>query len=252
MRGLGIAALYVTLAGCASVAIAQGIPEDVMEVQRCIWRCMAETGSKRPAYPRCVARNCNEEPASKKSAPANSKSSTQSDAPRWVFGDHPVLGRSAHIETPDGAIGLACAYFGDSLAVAHVLALRVTPGLARDNQLAVVFDPTFSTGDISLQAKGAYLEHLNDTCWINLDSFKRSKSLLLLEGKYSAFVTKNGQTTITVVQDGTNIEVRSAEEARQKLRFRTLPLDGSAAAINRLVASCKAVQRDIKSNCGGD
>jgi hypothetical protein len=223
-----------------------------MEVQRCIWRCMEATGSKRPAYPRCVARYCNDKPANKKSSPAKSKSSSQSDAPTWVFGDHPVLGRSAYIETPDGAIGLACAYFGDSLAVSHVLALRVTPGIARDNELAVMFDPTFSAGDFSLKSKGAYLEYPEDTCTILLDDFKRSKSVLLLDGKYSEFDRTSGNMVITLVQDGSKIEVRSAEEARQKLRFRSIPLDGSSAAIDDLIASCKAAQRNIENKCGGD
>lgn len=252
MRGLGIATLYVTLAGYASVAIAQGVPKDVMEAQRCIWRCGHETSMKQPAYDRCIARKCDSAPTSRKSAPASSKTSSQSDAPRWVFGDHPVLGRSAHIETPDGAIGLACAYFGDSLAVSHVLALRVTPDLAHDNQLAVMFDPTFGSGGLPLQNKGVYLEYPEDTCTIHLDDFKRSKSLLILDGKYGGFDHTKGDTVVTVVQDGTNIGVRSVEEARQKLHFKTFPLDGSSTAIDRLIASCKAAQRDIKYNCGRD
>lgn len=253
MLGLRVAAVCAALVGCTSGAMAQlGIPEDVMEVQRCIWRCMHEYGTKQPAYPRCVARNCNDEPASKKKDSTSSKPSTQSDAPRWAFGDHPVLGRSAHIETPDGTIGLACAYFGNSLAVDAVIALRVTPSLARNNKLTVMFDPTFGAADISFQNKGAYLEHLNNTCLTFLDEFKRSKSLLILEGKDIGARIENGKTTISVVQNGTNIEVRSAEEARQKLRFRTLSLDGSVAAIDRLIASCKAAQMDIKNKCGVD
>jgi hypothetical protein len=255
MQKLKVAALCAALVGYTFGSVAQGeVPEDVMEVQRCIWRCMEATGSKRPAYPRCVSRNCNDKPASKKkSAPTKSKSSNQSDAPTWVFGDHPVLGRSAYIETPDGAIGLACAYFGDSLAVGNIIALRVTPGLARGKELAVMFDPTFSAGDITLQTKGAYLEHLDNTCSTYVEDFKRSKSLLLLiHGKYSRFDRTSGKMVITIVQDGREIEVRSAEEVRQKLRFKTLPLDGSSAAIDRLIASCKAAQRDIESRCGAD
>lgn len=253
MRGLWVAAIFAALVGSTSGAMAQrGIPEDVMEVQRCIWRCMHEYGTKQPAYPRCVARNCNDEPASKKKASTSSKPSSQSDAPRWAFGDHPVLGRSAHIETLDGAIGLACAYFGDSLAVSHVLALRVTPGLTRNNELTVMFDPISGAGDISFQNKGAYLEYTQSTCGTHLDAFKRSKSLLILDGKYSGFRNDNGIGVSTVVQDGTSIDIRSAEEARQKLRFKIVPLDGSSAAMDRLIASCKAAQRDIVSHCGGD
>lgn len=251
MRALFI--VLVALALPAVTAIAQGIPEDAMEAQRCIWRCGHETGRKNPAYDQCILRECNDAPNGRKPAPVSStKPSAQPGAPGWIFGDHPVLGRSAHIETSDGAIGLACAYFGDSVAMTHVLALRVTPGLAHDNQLAVVFDPTFRSGGVTLQSKGAYLEHPDDTCSVFLDDFKRSRSLLIVDGTYGGFDYTNGNNAITVVQDGRKTELHSVDEVRQKLRFRTFPLDGSGAAINRLIASCKAAQRDIKYNCGRD
>lgn len=51
-------AILVVLMG-AVTALAQ--EDDAMEVQRCIWRCLADSrGANDPAYHQCVARLCNE------------------------------------------------------------------------------------------------------------------------------------------------------------------------------------------------
>ena len=60
--------LLLCLLSPLSVAAQQGDP---MDVQRCIWRCLADSsGPASPEYNQCVARLCSGEPAAPLSTPA--------------------------------------------------------------------------------------------------------------------------------------------------------------------------------------
>lgn len=236
MRLLPIAFSLMALAGVAAAE------DDVMEVQRCIWRCGAETGMKQPAYDACIAEKCDSGPSTQPATPEVQG--------RWTYGDDDYLRMSAYVEVPDGAIGLACAYDGDSLAVADVIALRVTTGLAQGNELHYLFDGAPDGGTISLSDDVGYLEYKGDTCSTHVEAFRKARSLFILDGSVISIAAEGDDTVFTVEQDGERIEVRNVAEAKARLKGRTIPLAGSSAAIAKLLANCPAAQRDIDINCG--
>lgn len=233
-----ISALCLSSAIC-SAAIAQ---DDPMEVQRCIWRCGDETGLVQPAYGACIAQKCDT------GGPA--QPTTPEVQGRWAFGEDDYLRLSAYVEVPDGAIGLACAYDGNSLAVADVIALRVTTGLVQGNELHYLFDGAPDGGTIPLADDVGYLEYKGDTCSTHVAAFQKARALFILEGKVISIAGDGADNVFTVEQDGTRVEVRSFAEARDRLRGKTIPLTGSSAAIRALLANCPAAQRDIDMNCG--
>jgi hypothetical protein len=225
-----------------SLSPAASAQDDPMEVQRCIWRCGDETGLVQPAYDACIAQKCDAGPSAQPAAPQVQG--------RWTYGDDDYLRMSAYIEVPEGAIGLACAYDGDSLAVADVVALRVTTGLAQGNELHYLFDGAPDGGTIALADDVGYLEYKGDTCSTHVAAFQKAKALFILEGKIISIAGDGADNVFTVEQAGDRIEVRSFDEAKARLKGRSIPLTGSSAAIRTLLANCPAAQRDIDMNCG--
>jgi hypothetical protein len=60
--------------------------EDYMEVQRCVWRCLADSpGAESAEYNQCVAAKCNETVAVP-AAPGPAPSAALSAVPPWIFG----------------------------------------------------------------------------------------------------------------------------------------------------------------------
>lgn len=91
-----LALLCMTLVPAA--AAAQAIPEDPMEVQRCIWACQANTpGADSAEYHACVAERCNGTPAGDPALPAPAWTQGAGDTPGWSY---------AAVTDPDTGIGL--------------------------------------------------------------------------------------------------------------------------------------------------
>jgi hypothetical protein len=182
----------------------------------------------------------------------NSNPSGLTGDPVWTYGVHPVLGKSAYVETTEGAVGLACAYFGNSAAMAHILSFRVTPNLAKRDTLDIMFD-NGSGGGMSATEGSGFVEHKDNTCSIHLDSLKKASVLHVLEGRVAGFDNSTGETVMTVSQDGETFKFTSKNvEDLQKIKSKRFPLTGSAKAINRMIAECPAAQRDIEWMCGAD
>jgi hypothetical protein len=189
-----------------------------------------------------------------KSASADGKDSASgsADDPVWTYGVHPQLGKSAYVETSDGAVGLACAYFGNSAAMAHILSFRATPNLAKQGTLDIMFDDG-SGGGVPVTHSQGFVEYKSDTCTIHLDSLKKASVLHVLEGRVEGFDNSSGETVMTVSQDGATFQFSSKNIGElDKLKARRFPLTGSAKAINRMIAECPAAQRDIEWMCGAD
>ncbi len=58
--------LALMLALMAGTAAAEAASADAMEAQRCIWRCGDATSLRQPAYDRCIARQCDTGPKTRK------------------------------------------------------------------------------------------------------------------------------------------------------------------------------------------
>ena len=135
---LRVALITILLCGSAQAE------EDFMEVQRCIWRCAAETGSKQPAYDRCVARSCDAGQSEKKKPTSRSnKDPASAEKPKG----------------PSGTISGKLSYPSDFIPDLIICAEPVTGGketckAVRSNKRGV-FSMQVSAGNYYVYAKVA-------------------------------------------------------------------------------------------------
>lgn len=284
--GIVFACLAVSPASAQHVA---QVDEDVMEAQRCIWRCQAEYGNDWKAYEACTVRNCagdappDETPPEQEAAPVpppltqpSPLSPQQSLKPgsrapsagsgslpsasagglsavpsgSWRYGNHPVLGPSAYVETDEGTVSLACAYFGESLAVAHILSLRVTGSLVSPGTSTIMFPGSLDTVRIEDKTGSGYTEQRGDTCDMAVSSFRSAPVMILVPGNVTAVNDVGTHVEITLDIQGRQTVVTSGDEAARLPGSRLIPLKGSSAAIGKLIAACPAARLDIENNCG--
>lgn len=139
-------------------------------------------------------------------------------APAWVYGDHPVLGKSAHVRIGSEAVGFACGYTGTDRARDDVVAFRATSSLgpAGAKQLSGKVDGYSDIFGWKTTDKGGLLEISGNTCETSLVEAKAATSMT---------VTIDGRTT-------------------------SVPTKGSSAAISKLIATCPLIKRDIEEMCG--
>lgn len=229
-------AFVLTLALLSTAAAAQ---DDPMEAQRCVWRCLAESaGADDPAYGACVQSQCS-------SAPRAPASGRQAGAPRaaWVYGDHPVLGRGAFVQTAQGVVGLACGASGPPLD------LRLTNGFFRGPALTVMFDDSPSAFSMR-PASGPASQLSGEACTLDLAAFKGASTLYLINGGIAATSSDASGTVMTLQGNGQTVAVRTSAEAYRSLGGAAVSLTGSAAAIERLLAACPAARADAAFECG--
>lgn len=231
-----ILAFVLTLAFVATTAAAQ---EDPMEEQRCVWRCLANSaGASDPAYNACVERQCIAGGAP--AAPAPQAKAAPSGG--WVFGDNRQLGRSAYGQVRQGAIGLACGAGG------WPLELRITKGLFQGPAMTLMFD---DGGAVTVPAgSGGVTRKQGGACDFNVSSFRRASTLYLVDGAIKSIASDASGTIVTLQRKGKSVGARSAAEAYRTLGGVAVPLAGSSAAIDRLLASCPAARVDVAAGCG--
>ncbi len=168
----------------------------------------------------------------------------------WVYGEDPVLGLSAHIRTPEGAIGIACIADGSNPAAAEILAVRVTPDLAGPNGKLYMFDGKDGGRSIASSAGAGYAELRDNTCGISLDSFRSADAMYLIDGTIAAVSSTGSVAEITIDHGGRQTVVSGGSDAADKIGAKTIPLKGSATAIKALLRACPAARMDIESDCG--
>jgi hypothetical protein len=169
-----IAAAVSMLLAMSSAALAEPA---YMEVQRCIWRCLADSkGASDPAYQACVSRVCDEEPV---------RQSKKGE--RWTYGRHPVLGQSAHVKVGEEAFGFACVTDPN---VGWGGSLRITPGLAetitQDMKATGLYVGPFRLGGqyVFTPHPAGFSEQLGDGCNFNFDGIQNSKAMIFLRDKF--------------------------------------------------------------------
>lgn len=250
MRKILVAFTMLATISAASPAYTQ---EDPMQVQRCIWSCLSDSkGADDPAYHRCVARHCAEETVPQSDAATASQQARKAHKVlgAWVYGDHPVLGRSAHVQTKAGAIGLTCEYHGNNQAMVEILSLRVTNGMFKGKSLVYMVEGGKAAGTIKRAEGNAFSEIKGNSCDVALSEFGQGSSVIIVDGEIGGINSVDGKMEFTISQAGKTTIVTSAQDARARLDGQALSLKGSSAAIKRLLRECPAARRDIENNCG--
>lgn len=235
-----IAAAIIAVLACWSTSVLAESAE--MEVQRCIWRCLAEYGHS-AAYRACVQQHCDDTP--KKAERAS----------RWTYGRHPVLGLSAHVSVGDEAFGLACIFAPDSPTTASSAAMRMTPGIAprATEQLGAAslwLKPFRVGGAMTFQARQGYVEYVGGACDLGVPQMRAHKALLFLREKFvSLDTTEKNQLTMTVEKDGQPVVLSSEHDLYNLDEAMRVPLAGAGDAISKLAKACPALRRQMREGC---
>lgn len=244
MRSVAIVLGLLLLGSSAAVA-----EDDPMEFQRCIWRCLANSGgASDPAYNACVQNIC-EGGSSEPVAPA-----APSQSGRWTYGRHPVLGLSAHVDLGDSALGIACIAGDGGYTVAH----RMTPGLVLDPTLAngngtiTAFRDPFVIGGSNTYSWNpeGFFETKGDYCTSSINPYMKSRRLVFIKGEGLQIDFIDPGYRMTVTQNGEAIVVTKEADLDKLKDTISVPLAGSTAAIRQMIRACPALQREISDGCG--
>jgi len=244
MRFAALALVALTLAPASALA-----EPAYMEVQRCIWRCLHDSkGASDPAYQQCVSRNCDGDDAgSKKRREA-----------RWTYGEHPVLGMSAHVTVGEEAFGIACTlsdYHPGNSAGASV---RMTSGLVpaatqKQGAVSVYLGPFAVGGGRTFKAdRRGFVEYSGNACEVGLPRLRRSKALLFLQEKIlpSQTVAEDAPQALVVDGPAGPVAITQVSDLNQLGEAVRVPLAGAPAALDKLAKACPALRRQMREDCG--
>jgi|GEM_PF-2744859 len=222
--------------------------DDPMEMQRCIWSCLADSkGADDPAYHQCIARNCHEGAAAAPATPSAQKGV-------WIYGEHPVLGLSAHVVVDGGAYGIAC--FPPTPGVGYTTMVRATDGLIPNVGEAVgpayvVEGPFGLGGNIRLEpTQRGFAELRTDACMVDFDRLKAARELKFLDIDSLSLRADGNSTVMTVGQEGRSYDIRTSGDVAALSGTVVIPLRGSSKALGKLLRSCPAMAAELAEGCG--
>ena len=149
---------------------------------------------------------------------AQTKPPATASAPTWTYGEHPQWGLSAYVIDGENAVGLRCLANPQG---ENVVAVTVSLGLVTsDDRLHYRFEGgSNGFGSYGVIRKAGYADAESDVCSIGFQNFRSARSFTLLSG---------------------------AEKAKVLGR---IPLNGSGAAIGKLMGACPKIERGLE-NCG--
>ncbi|MEI4470708.1 hypothetical protein [Frigidibacter sp. MR17.24] len=227
------AALAALAALAGSAAVAQD--DAAMEVQRCVWRCLADSrDATDPAYQQCIDTRCNErvlfgswgqgrDPA----APAAVAPPPPGLVPGWSRGRSPALGEGVVFALPSGAaIGLGC-----SGLPATPLALRWTAGLLPGAAEAVAVIGATAAVPVTATAGAA----VGDACAPPLRALLAGATMALVPGR--AVGQRPGGGVVLRRPDGAQIVLSLPEEAPRH-GGTVIPTAGALGALRQQAAAC--------------
>ncbi|MDZ4790841.1 MAG: hypothetical protein SGJ17_06450 [Hyphomicrobiales bacterium] len=235
--------IIVALVLLACTSIPAAVEEDYMEVQRCVWRCLAGSkGADDPAYNACVERLCSGNP---------------SKSEEWTFSEHPALGLSAHVNIGSEAFGIACMGTDANSDSNYVASLRMTRGLApattkRPGMVMVFVQPFYIAGQgIFTENPLGFVETLGGYCSAQIKELRSSKKLLFLREKIIRMNYSNAGSTLIVQKDGPPVSIQSVRDLNNLAEAIAVPLKGARKAIDQLLKTCPSVRRLMNQDCTG-
>jgi hypothetical protein len=236
--------------------------DEAMEVQRCIWRCMSNSGGAgTSAYEACVADMCSGEPeptgrkTTKKPAAQTARSAPATPGV-WSFGRHPRLGLSAHVTVDHHAFGIACFEPQGDEPNGSTLTIRMTPGIApmatQPAGAVAVFSEPFGLGGAATykyDSRGFVYED-GDSCLIDLSRYRAARNIIFLHAEMKSLSFDETGYSMVVVQNGKELRIDKATDLGMVQESVTIPLTGSAAALDSLVANCPRYRAQMDEPCG--
>ena len=189
------------------------------------------------------------------SSPAAQSPAGASTDVQWSYGQHPVLGLSAHVTVGSDAFGLACGFGGVDLFRADTVSVRMTPGVAPSatSQYGILmfYDRGGGGGNYPFKAAGPLVQHPQNACGL-LTQLQKSSRLLIVEGRQLglSWVSASEPTVAEIEQRGVKKRIVGEKDFHLLSDFREFPLKGSGSAIRRLINACPAIKADLRNDCG--
>lgn len=246
--------VFLLAAIMPGLALAQ-VPEDAMEVQRCIWSCQAEHGAGNAGYNACIAQYCDDGGGESSTPPVASALPPVQQQPAlpagpgvlagmWVFGAHPALGPAAYIATSAGTVGLGCGTVGG-----YTLGLRFSNSFAAAGSVTLMTAPSLTAASYP-RLQGDWSGADGDVCTLPIDELSSGSALYVLPAQIEALNAEGAATRITLSGAGGTADVYTAAEALVVFGGYVVPLTGAHQAIGALLQSCPKAQQDMDYGCG--
>lgn len=255
---MGFTALVALAIAVLTMVLPAMAEDDPMEVQRCIWRCLADSkGADDPAYGRCVERRCSGKPARKQRQKSEHRPEATQPG-RWTYGEHPRLGLSAYVEVGSEAFGLACpAPRANGEPHGSAVATRFTRGLSPSrsapDQLVFLWEAPFAIGGHSVFQKDGDIYQLeSDYCGSDVAKIRASGTLLLLKEPMQSLSYENGVTRLTLDGASGPVVVETADDLARLDAPLEVPLAGASRAIAQLAKTCASLKRQMAEGCDVD
>ena len=175
------------------------------------------------------------------------------EAPKWVYGDHPLIGRSAHVVLGGEVFGLACGPGVDQDGQDAPGELRISPGLikelGRSAGYPIVFeDPYFTPGSVTMSVgPRGYVALQGDTCGVHVRELQTARVMRFLKPELESVEFRGRTSEMTLRQDGRLIVARSQADLAAVEDAALVPLSGARAAIGQLLRECRVLRRAIQS-----
>lgn len=175
----------------------------------------------------------------------------------WRYGNHPLFGLSAHIDSEGESVGLACGFRGADLMRSDSVLVRITRGLSPESTkpgrglFVVEGTPSAGSTVFEVHPRG-FLELKENACGF-VQAFQGGRAILFPEGVFVRLENRGRQGrewTLTLTQRGVEKQIRGDRDLHKLVDIRRVPLTGAAKAIRQLVNACPAIRADFRNDCG--
>ncbi len=176
------------------------------------------------------------------------------EAASWRYGNHPLFGQSAHIDSEGESVGLACGFRGVDLMRSDAVVFRITRGLSPESTKpgrGIFFvEGQVSGGSTLFEAHPrGFLEVKENACGV-VQAFQRGKSIAFAEGTFISLESRGKVVVTTLTQRGIKKEIGGDRDLHKLVDTKRIPLKGAAKAIRQMVNACPAIKADFKNDCG--
>lgn len=172
----------------------------------------------------------------------------------WRYGNHPLFGQSAYVDSGGESVGLVCAFRGVDLMRSETVLFRITRGLLPQSttpgRSSIFVEGQVSGGSVLFKPHPrGFLEMKENACGY-IETIRRGKALLFAEGTFIS-VESRGRTSVTTLeQRGVRKEIAGDRDLHKLVDTKRVPLTGAAKAIRQLINACPAIRADFKNDCG--
>lgn len=225
------------IGGIASPAGSQSMDE-IMEVQRCVFRCAERFPAGSVEYNACVEQICNDTSSAPPpgSGAAPGIENRRIEKVTWVFRRNAV-----QADLGNGTIFMRCQPDYSAIVIG------VSNSLFDSDQISLIFESGTSHGVARQPGKTSVTD--GDACGA-IGPLEQDRVLYLVDGKIVEVQNTARGIESTIRQGGRMASFIDPAEIPGKLNARIISLRGSSKAVAQLYKACPFVLKDKLDGCG--